>query len=481
MEDYLIETSAAKGRNPMSISKEEARDYFWGGLENKGIPSDIVACGRSIIRFSSEAHAGAVGCIVGYDEETNYYTVRLDTGAREYVRTEYCGYLPKHMEKLGEVPFEAYHLWRDLKKHVKGSLEQLLVECWGEREGPIEDVARVLRAAKARWSWNGWHVPGSLYLQDLALTRLPQIAFVSQNFSCSNNLLSSLKGSPAVLMGDFTCSANKLSTLIGGPTQVGNTYSCARNQLRDLRGAPKKVKNFICSFNQLTSLKGAPTEINCFNCSHNDLTSLEGVPKKLFNLNCVQNRLTSLKKGPEHVSFTINCTGNPLESFECQIDPKKIKFDPNITPFRSQQDLVEPKEPQEEPKEPQEEPQVQKEPYYTAKEFEAIQNSGSRGFPIGGLKPLKPKEVQKEPVKAQKDFRTKGDFTGAVDKVVQNGLKSRKNTITVHLGANISLKQFAQYKEKILEVIKELEGSLEENEQTSEGCVLKVEPNDQKD
>lgn len=63
--------------------------------------------------------------------------------------------------------------------------------------------------------------------------------------------------------------------------KVHNDFYCSTNNLTSLKGCPKEVNgNFICSNNNLTNLIGAPMTINGdFVCSVNNLTSLEGCPK----------------------------------------------------------------------------------------------------------------------------------------------------------------------------------------------------------
>jgi hypothetical protein len=60
---------------------------------------------------------------------------------------------------------------------------------------------------------------------------------------------------------------------------------------------------FNCSNNKLTTLKGSPKWIDgSFNCYNNILTSLEGSPKYVtLGVDCSSNRLTSLRFGPEKI------------------------------------------------------------------------------------------------------------------------------------------------------------------------------------
>jgi hypothetical protein len=85
----------------------------------------------------------------------------------------------------------------------------------------------------------------------------------------------------------FTCSNNNLKSLQGSPENVGTHFFCERNQLESLEGAPKTVgANFWCHNNNLVSLQGAPSEVGgSFSCYNNpQLESLEGLPSSMQQL-----------------------------------------------------------------------------------------------------------------------------------------------------------------------------------------------------
>jgi hypothetical protein len=104
---------------------------------------------------------------------------------------------------------------------------------------------------------------------------------VGGHFSCSNNRLTTLEGSPKEVGGNFFCQYNQLTTLEGAPKLVGDDFVCINNQLTTLEGAPEVVvDSFYCGYNQLTTLEGAPKEVGGgFYCGYNQLTTLEGAPK----------------------------------------------------------------------------------------------------------------------------------------------------------------------------------------------------------
>ena len=124
---------------------------------------------------------------------------------------------------------------------------------------------------------------GDLNLNGMNLTKFPDVlkyVDVGGGFSCANNQLTSLEGTPTSVRGSFYCGNNQLRSLKGAPKIVSGIFSCNDNQLRSLVGAPTSVGgSFDCRKNKLTSLKGAPISVGQdFRCERNHLTSLEGAP-----------------------------------------------------------------------------------------------------------------------------------------------------------------------------------------------------------
>jgi hypothetical protein len=115
---------------------------------------------------------------------------------------------------------------------------------------------------------------------------------VDGSFSCTGQDLTDFKGVRfGVVRAYFSCEDNRLTSLEGSPQEAEGFY-CDDNQLTSLVGSPKRVGlDFFCNNNQLTSLEGAPQEIGSdFNCSNNQLTSLEGAPQKIGGMfKCVNN------------------------------------------------------------------------------------------------------------------------------------------------------------------------------------------------
>jgi len=81
------------------------------------------------------------------------------------------------------------------------------------------------------------------------------------------------------VQGDFDISDNVLTSLEGSPKKVGGNFSAFKNELTSLKGGPKEVaKNFIILKNNIRSLEHSPSIINeDYICSHNPLTNLEGL------------------------------------------------------------------------------------------------------------------------------------------------------------------------------------------------------------
>ena len=66
---------------------------------------------------------------------------------------------------------------------------------------------------------------------DKGLTSLPNDIpkYISGDFSCSNNKLTSLQYAPKYVGGDFFCDYNKLTSLQYAPKYVGGDFFCSNN------------------------------------------------------------------------------------------------------------------------------------------------------------------------------------------------------------------------------------------------------------
>jgi hypothetical protein len=77
-------------------------------------------------------------------------------------------------------------------------------------------------------------VNGSVDLSFNDLTELPLVFNrVTGSFSCVNNYLTSLKGSPRWIGGWFSCGYNDLTSLEFSPDYVGSNFYCYNNDLTD--------------------------------------------------------------------------------------------------------------------------------------------------------------------------------------------------------------------------------------------------------
>lgn len=120
-------------------------------------------------------------------------------------------------------------------------------------------------------------VNANVQLSFKAIQNLPvQFGIVKGSFSCTNNNLKTLKGSPRVVIGDFNCSSNKLESLVGGPQEVGKIYNATKNKLISLEGIALKIGDDAhFGFNKLTTL----SDVSCsvaghFYCHHNQIKEL---------------------------------------------------------------------------------------------------------------------------------------------------------------------------------------------------------------
>jgi hypothetical protein len=95
-------------------------------------------------------------------------------------------------------------------------------------------------------------------LYDKGLTKIPlKFGEVSGYFSCGDNQLISLEGSPLSVGGYFNCISNQLKSLEGSPLSVGGGFYCSYNKLKSLDGISGRISGGIyCYNNQLRDVKG---------------------------------------------------------------------------------------------------------------------------------------------------------------------------------------------------------------------------------
>lgn len=127
-------------------------------------------------------------------------------------------------------------------------------------------------------------VYGALDISDRELTRLPDLSSVSVMglFSCSNNYLTSLEGSPRYVGGSYNCHNNQLTSLKGAPLEINHHFKCYNNRLASLEGAPQTVSGFFyCRGNPLASLEYAPKIFFKLESDFGDYHTWSEVPDEL--------------------------------------------------------------------------------------------------------------------------------------------------------------------------------------------------------
>jgi hypothetical protein len=116
------------------------------------------------------------------------------------------------------------------------------------RDGLTDEQRKFLdKYTGGKWTVNSEglvDVEGSFWCYSQGLEDFLGIRFgkVSVSFSCCNNQLKTLEGSPRKVGEDFGCSENQLRTLEGSPRVVGGGFYCYRNPLISLEGAPEVIK-----------------------------------------------------------------------------------------------------------------------------------------------------------------------------------------------------------------------------------------------
>lgn len=184
-------------------------------------------------------------------------------------------------------------------------------------------------------------VNGTFDCSGVGLTTLAGAPSKCSEFNCSNNLLTSLQGSPqTVYDGTVDCSKNKLKDLLGGP-QTGAFTTLDG----DVQGAQRNTfYRYDCSNNLLNTLKGYPqtasdlggtTDVTVimadFDCSNNQfLFVIDGVtatpgkqPMNRFNAsNCI---LTDETWGRSDVRWTTLEFNGANQQNGKKLDANKVK------------------------------------------------------------------------------------------------------------------------------------------------------------
>ena len=133
-------------------------------------------------------------------------------------------------------------------KSLESIYESILLENQNTNNIDLELLKKCVKGTYTINDDGSIDVDGAVNLSNRNLTKIPfKFRNVSGNFSCYDNQLTSLKGSPNIVGVGFYCSNNQLTTLKGAPNIVGGVFYCPYNQLTSLEGAPNTVGgNFSC-------------------------------------------------------------------------------------------------------------------------------------------------------------------------------------------------------------------------------------------
>ena len=199
---------------------------------------------------------------------------------------------------------------------------------------------------------------GNIGLSNLHLNELFNLSDVEVSgiFDCSNNSLTSLKGSPHTVGGDFDCSNNKLTNLIGAPSTVNGIFVCYNNKLTSIEGLSKTINSHLildayikdkfseeyirsrckirgtihfvtAEFEDAGNINDpgvgygygeTPEELNHIDLSNLELTKLPNLydVEVTGNFNCSSNYLTNLVGAPKTIHHSFLCDDNDLNSLE---------------------------------------------------------------------------------------------------------------------------------------------------------------------
>ena len=93
------------------------------------------------------------------------------------------------------------------------------------------------------------HIGSTFNVRNEGITSLegsPDV--VMGSYVCADNPVTSLEYSPKEVYGDFHCESTKITTLEGSPTKVGGSFNCGDNlHLKSFKGCPTNLVNFDCN------------------------------------------------------------------------------------------------------------------------------------------------------------------------------------------------------------------------------------------
>jgi hypothetical protein len=112
--------------------------------------------------------------------------------------------------------------------------------------------------------------------------KYPNVKYSSRAYDLDYNGLTSLEGCPEIALHSLFLSNNVISSLAGSPKEINGDFGISENQqLGSLIGGPSIVHGYYAAVNcGLVSIDGIPEMINgSLNLSRNKLTSLQGITK----------------------------------------------------------------------------------------------------------------------------------------------------------------------------------------------------------
>ena len=115
------------------------------------------------------------------------------------------------------------------------------------------------------------NILGGIYLNNLNLKEFPfQFGAIDGDFTCYNNQLTNLKGSPRIVRGYFNCSYNELTSLEGAPREINGRWNgdfhCEYNKLQTLYPYIGNIKfNKLYCSNNSEQVDREVKQLNRFN------------------------------------------------------------------------------------------------------------------------------------------------------------------------------------------------------------------------
>jgi hypothetical protein len=143
------------------------------------------------------------------------------------------------------------------------------------------------------------------------------------DFNCAETKLTSLAGSPRLVVGSYWCWHTPITSLLGSPRIVGQDFDCASTFITTLEGAPKYVGGDLnCCLTPLVSLRGAPWSVGGnFEINNTPLESLDFAPRRVGARLCCWH--TKIGLGELLVYLTRAKVGEVISDYEFNFEEFK--------------------------------------------------------------------------------------------------------------------------------------------------------------